>query len=183
MKRILTIGASSSLKSINVRLAKHISSLVSNAEIDLVDLNDFEMPIYSIDREADGMPEPATRFKEHITKADGIIISFAEHNGTYTTVFKNILDWISRIEPKVWAQKPMLLTSTSPGKNGGATVLAAAVSGLPYLGANVIASMPVPSFNEAFGEDGIKDMEINDKLKAMANQLTTAMAESKPQNV
>ena len=183
MKRILTFGASSSRKSINRQLAQHVASLLSDCEIDLIDLNDFEMPIYSIDREANGIPEPAHRFKKHITEADGIIISFSEHNGTYTTAFKNILDWISRLEGKTWEQKPMLMLSTSPGQNGGATVLGAAVSGLPYLGANVVGSMSVPSFGSVFNDDGIIDMEMNEKLKVFASQLTTALSAPKTQNV
>jgi NAD(P)H-dependent FMN reductase len=178
MKRILTFGASSSLKSINKRLAHHVATLVPDGEVHLIDLNDFEMPIYSIDREADGIPAAALRFKKHIDESDGIIISFAEHNGTYTAAFKNILDWISRIERKVWAEKPMLIMATSPGGNGAATVLEAAAVGLPYLGAHVVAKMSVPNFGEVFGEQGIKDEQMNEKFKALAAQLSKAPQEN-----
>lgn len=175
MKKILAFGASSSLKSINKRLAQHVASLVPDAEVNLIDLNDFEMPIYSVDREVDGIPEPAQQFKKHISEADGIIMSFAEHNGTYTTAFKNILDWISRIERQVWEETPMLIMATSPGQNGAATVLAAAEAGLPYLGAKIVGVMSVPGFGDIFGDEGIKDMEMNEKFKAFANQLSEAI--------
>ncbi len=178
MKRILTFGASSSSKSINKRLAHHVATLVPEAQINLIDLNDFEMPIYSIDREADGIPEAAHRFKKHISESDGIIMSFAEHNGTYTTAFKNILDWISRIERKVWEEKPMLLMATSPGGNGAATVLDAAAAGLPYLGANVVGKLSVPNFGDVFGEEGIKDVEMNEKFIAFAGLLSESLQEN-----
>ncbi len=57
------------------------------------------MPIYSEDRENDGgIPDQAQRFLKIIQDADGIILSLAEHNGSYTSAFKNILDWTSRQE-------------------------------------------------------------------------------------
>ena len=99
MKKIVAFGASSSKKSINKQFASYAASLISDADSIIIDLNDFEMPIYSIDYENDkGIPEKAFKFKEIIKSADGIIISFAEHNSVYTAAFKNIFDWISRIE-------------------------------------------------------------------------------------
>ena len=74
-------------------------NLFSDVSIEFIRLNDFEMPIFSIDRERkQGIPAETHRFKALIRKADGILISFAEHNDSYTVAFKNILDWSSRIE-------------------------------------------------------------------------------------
>ena len=58
-----------------------------------------------------------------VNESIGIIISLAEHNGSYTSAFKNIYDWISVIETKVWGNKPLILLSTSDGQNAGKTVL------------------------------------------------------------
>ena len=81
-----------------------------------VDLNDFEMPIFSVDREArDGIPAPAHRFKALIREAEGVLISLAEHNGSYSVAFKNLLDWTSRIERSLWLDRPLCLMATSPG--------------------------------------------------------------------
>ena len=91
-KKILAFGASNSRNSINKRLAGYTASLLNDIEMHLLDLNDFEMPIYSIDIEKEtGIPETVYRFKSYIDDADGIIISFAEHNGHYTAVFKKIV--------------------------------------------------------------------------------------------
>ena len=125
MKKIVVIGASTSSKSINRKFAKYAAnSLLMDRKIKELVLNDFEMPIYSEDLQRDsGVPVKAINFKRVISNSDGIIISFAEHNGSYTSAFKNIFDWISVIEQDVWSSKPLLLLSTSTGSNGGKIVL------------------------------------------------------------
>ena len=121
MKKILAIGASNSRQSINGQLARWAANQIENAEVASLHLNDFEMPIYSIDRENEtGIPGLAHDFKSKIKTADGIVISLAEHNGSYTASFKNITDWVSRIEKGTWAGKPVFLLATSPGQRGGA---------------------------------------------------------------
>jgi len=123
-KNILAFGASSSKNSINKSLANYTANQFPDATINLLDLNDFEMPIYSIDKENEnGIPQLAQDFKQHIKGADGIVISFAEHNGAYSAAFKNVFDWVSRIESDVWGNKALFLLATSPGARGGQTVL------------------------------------------------------------
>lgn len=159
--KLLAFGASNSRNSLNKALARHAADLfkaevASNTEITFLDLNEFEMPIYSIDRETEGgIPEHARAFYAAIGAADALIISFAEHNGTYTVAFKNILDWMTRIDRRVYQDKPLLILSTSPGQGGGASVMKTALTGAPHFGANVIGNLSVKSFHEAFdGEAG-----------------------------
>lgn len=52
-KKIIAFGASNSTKSINKTLANYASKKLAKVEFELLDLNDFEMPIYSADREAE----------------------------------------------------------------------------------------------------------------------------------
>jgi len=128
MNKLLAFGASNSSDSINKQLATYASKQFKNATVDLLDLNDYEMPIYSKDREKkSGIPQLAHDFYKKIGDADLVLISFAENNGNYTTAFKNILDWMSRIDAKTFQTKPMLLLATSPGAGGGGTVLDIAV--------------------------------------------------------
>jgi chromate reductase len=167
MKTILAIGGSSSKQSINKKLAGYTANQVENATVVILDLNDFEMPVFSVDVEAEsGSPEAAGRFRDHINAADGIVLSLAEHNGSYSAAFKNVVDWTSRIQGKVWGEKPMFLMATSPGGRGGQTVLASATVGYPHLGANVVSNFSLPSFNDNFSEEGIK----NEELSAEFNQ-------------
>lgn len=166
-KKLLAFGASNSSDSINKQLAKYASGLFKNVTVDLLDLNDYEMPIYSKDREKkDGFPKLAHDFYEKIGNADFILISFAENNGNYTTAFKNILDWTSRINSKTFQEKPMLLLATSPGARGGGTVLDIAVKRMPFQGGVVKGSFSLPSFNSNFDEEKgvISNEELNKEL-------------------
>lgn len=162
MKKIVAFGASNSTQSINQKLAKWAVSQLDGVEVEVLDLNDYEMPIYSIDREgSDGVPEAARSFKETLTASDGVIISFAEHNGSYSAAFKNVLDWMSRLEKPIWSNKPMLLLATSPGARGGLGVLGTATGSFPHQGGQVVASFSLPSFHQNFNEeDGIANGEL-----------------------
>lgn len=173
-KKLLAFGASNSSKSINRQLAKYASSLFKKVVVELVDLNDYEMPIYSMDREKkDGFPQLAHDFYNKIGEADFIVISFAEHNGAYSTAFKNIFDWMSRINGKTFQQKPMLLMATSPGARGGSSALEIACDRFPRQDGVVKGSFSLPSFNDNFDtEKGmISNKELDEQLKKIINSI------------
>ena len=171
-KKILAFAASNSRNSINKKLAFYAANLVENTIVTFLDLNDFEMPIFSVDRESDtGIPELALKFKEEIKNTDGIIISFAEHNGAYSTAFKNIFDWVSRINKNIWENKPMLLMATSPGANGGKTVLNMAATRFRRGNISKITEFSLPSFNLNFSEElGIVDKNLNSEFEQHLNE-------------
>ncbi|WP_395044476.1 NADPH-dependent FMN reductase [Flavobacterium sp.] len=173
MKKIITFGASSSKKSINKQLAIYASSLFKNVSIEILDLNDYEMPIFSIDKEKeDGIPKLAHDFYTKIGDSDFIIISFAEHNGAYSTAFKNIFDWMSRINGKTFQDKPMLLLATSPGVRGGSSVLEIANKRFPFQGGIIKGSFSLPSFNDNFDtEKGITNEELKNQLLTVVNSI------------
>ena len=152
MPNIVAFGASSSKNSINRKLAHFAAKQVPNAHINLLDLNDYEMPLYSTDREKEGIPKQAHAFKAALQASDGIIISFAEHNGAYTTAFKNIFDWISRLEKPIWCGKPLFLLSTSTGVRGAKTVLELAHLRLSRDMPN-IPCLSLPSYKETFDDE------------------------------
>ncbi|WP_407557214.1 NADPH-dependent FMN reductase [Winogradskyella sp. 4-2091] len=165
MKNIIAFAGSNSTTSINKKLVEYTSSLVKETEINILDLNDFELPIYGVDLEQrEGFPENAKRFAEAIKNSDGIILSLAEHNGAYSAVFKNLFDWISRIEQKTFLNKPMLLMATSPGARGGVTVLEIAKGRFPYHDAQIVGTFSLPSFYDNFSEGKITDEASNAQL-------------------
>lgn len=177
MKKVLALGASNSSRSINKSLAHYTAQLIENVELELIDLNDYEMPIFSIDREeANGIPDEAKRFKALIAEADGIIISFAEHNGAYSTAFKNILDWCSRVEKSMWNNKPMLMMGTSPGGRGARTVIDLAVSRAGFMDGNVVAEFSLPFFSKNFNaEEGIIDEPLKMEHQAALSAFVEAL--------
>lgn len=176
MKHIIVFAGSNSKASINKKLAIYASSLIDNVNVNVLDLNNFNLPIYGVDVENEkGIPDNAKKFLKHIKSSDGIILSLAEYNGVYTTVFKNLFDWMSRIDSKLWSQKPMLLMATSPGSRGGATVLDIAKGRFPYMGGNIIADFSLPSFGDNFSNGKVIQPQLNLVLKEKVALLTNAI--------
>lgn len=180
MKRILAFGGSTSKASINKQFAEYAAGRLTEFTSTIIDLNDFPMPLFSVDVEkSQGAPETAFKLKLLILDHDGLIISLAEHNGAYTAAFKNIFDWISRLEGKPWGEKPMLLLSTSPGKRGGATVMEIAKNRFPFDGALVIATFSLPMFRINFDpEAGIRDPELARQFHAALQKFREALHEA-----
>lgn len=176
--KILAFAASNSSQSINRQLLGYASTLIEDADVEGLDINDYEMPLYSSDREAaSGIPDAAHRFYQKIGAADGLLISFAEHNGSYTAAYKNLYDWTSRIDMKVYQGKPTVMLSTSPGAGGAANVLASATGSAPYFGADLKASMSIPSFFDQFDvqRGRLRDGDLVHKLQETVSQLRRAL--------
>ncbi len=153
-KRVLAFAASNSRRSINKLLVTCACGLLEAVDCEIVDLNDYELPLFSVDREQElGQPQLALAFLQKIRDADAIVISFAEHNGAYSAAYKNLYDWVSRIQPKVYRDKPMVLLSTSPGGRGAKSVMDLALSQIPRFGGDVRASFSLPSFNQNFDRE------------------------------
>lgn len=174
MKKIIAFGASSSKHSINKQLANYTAHQFENVVVELLDLNEYEMPIFSVDKQKEnGIPQLAHDFFAKLGSADLILISFAEHNGAYSSAFKNILDWTSRIDSKTFQGKPMFLIATSPGPRGGSTVLEIAKNRFPFQGGNVKGSFSLPNFNENFDiEKGITNITLKNQLNEIIESIT-----------
>ena len=176
MKKILAFAGSTSTKSINKQLVTYAASLVEHSSTQVVDLNEYPLPIYSTDlEEKEGIPENARKFKELLDQNDGYMLSLAEHNGSYASAFKNLYDWVSRIEGKVWGDKPLMLLSTSPGARGGQSVMEAALSRFPFMGAEIAGHFSLPSFYDNFSENEIKDSKLGSNLKQEVMKLEQAL--------
>lgn len=180
--KLLAFAASNSQRSINRALVKYslgrIKNISPELEIELLDLNDFEMPIYSIDRENDtGIPEKAQDFLKHIGEADFVLVSFAEHNGFVTAAWKNIFDWMSRIDAKVWQQKPIAMLAATPGGRAGQNVLASQAMLAPHFGGELIGQLGIGGWNNAWDPD--KETLLADtEIKALDELLTNLLQEN-----
>jgi chromate reductase len=172
--KIIAFGGSPSKNSINKKLATYAAHLFENAEVEVLDLNDFEMPLFTVDVEKEiGQHELAKAFLAKIGEADFLVVSLAENNGNYSAAFKNVFDWCSRITVKVFQEKPMLLMATSPGGRGGASVLEIAKNAFPRYGANVKGTFSLPSFNDNFDVENtrISNPELDTQLKEIVKGL------------
>ncbi|WP_260259491.1 NADPH-dependent FMN reductase [Vibrio intestinalis] len=166
--KIIAFGASTSSNSINKTLASYAANLIDNADVTVLDLNDYDVPLFSEDKEKEiGQAEGAKAFLADIAQADALVISFAEHNGAYTAAYKNLFDWSSRIERNVFQDKPAIYLATSPGPGGASNVLAAAAGSAGYFGAEVKASLSIPSFYDNFDLEAgaFKNQELTQQIK------------------
>jgi NAD(P)H-dependent FMN reductase len=174
--KILAVAGSNSDASINKQLVTYAATLFENAKVEIVDMNDFEMPIYKHQREVEnGVPQEAKDFAAKIDNADVLLISLSEHNGTYSTAFKNVFDWTSRIKERaVWNEVPMLLMATAPGARGGLGVLEAAEKRFPLHGGNIVDTFTLPFFNDNFDKlaqkisNEEKDSELREKIQKIS---------------
>lgn len=153
---VLAFAGSTSRNSINKQFVTFVSHhYFPNEEIQILDLNDYDMPVYGIDREKEnGIPGEASLFAEKVEWADIILISLAEHNGSYSAAFKNLFDWASRIPGKtVWQDTPLFVMAVSPGARGGRSVLDTAIARFPFNGGKVAGSFSLPKFKDNFDSD------------------------------
>ncbi|WP_019612969.1 NADPH-dependent FMN reductase [Psychromonas ossibalaenae] len=172
--KILAFAGSSSTRSINKKLVTYACSLVENSSTEVLDLNDYEMPIFSEDRENDsGIPSLAQEFFNKISQCDALVISFAEHNGAYSAAYKNVFDWCSRINAKVFQGKKLILLATSPGPSGASCVLTTAVGSAPFFSGDLKGFLSVPSFYVNFDmENGcLKSGAVNEQLQLLMIKL------------
>ncbi len=172
--RVIAFAASSSRRSINKLLVTAACGMLRGAEVEILDLNDFELPLFSVDREGElGEPALAREFFDRIGAADGVVVSFAEHNGCYSAAYKNLYDWVSRIDAKVWQGKPMVLFATSPGGRGGRSVLDLALAQVPRYGGEVRASLSLPKFGDYFDRQRgeIRDATLRTEVEHTVNRL------------
>ena len=177
--KILAFAASISPVSINNQLVRYAASVIRDkvspqANIEFLDLNDYMMPFYRPDiEEQNGVPQQAHDFRAKISEADAIMISFAEHNGFYTAAYKNTFDWASRIDGKVYQNKPTILLATSPGRGGASNVLALAAKSAEHFGMDVLGHLSVPSFNHSFDKENnqLTDTHLDAKLLAILELL------------
>lgn len=173
--KVLAFAASSSRNSINKKLVGYATAQIEGAEIEILDINDYEIPLFSEDREKElGQPQLAKDFYNKISSADALLISFAEHNGSYTAAYKNLFDWTSRIDTKVYQNKPVVMLSTSPGPSGASSVLSNAQDSAPFFGAEVRAALSIPSFYDNFDlEAGVlTEPELVQKVKIAVQTLS-----------
>jgi chromate reductase len=163
MATILAFAGSNSSTSINFQLVKYTSDLIKQKDVQLMDLSGFPVPIYSADGEnANGFPEDVVALQKDIKKAVGLIISVNEHNSGPSAYFKNLMDWLSRVDKRFLEDKKLFLMATSPGRRGGISSLTYVMDTLPRFGGEIISTFSLPSFNDNFDtEKGILDEELN----------------------
>ena len=177
MTKILAFAGSSRTESFNKKLVAIAAQGArdAGADVTLIDLRDFPMPVFDQDFEAEqGMPDVAQRFKQYMIESDGILISSPEYNSGYSALLKNAIDWASRSESA--DEKPLIaftgkcvsIMAASPGGLGGIRGLVSLRMLLGNLGMTVLPKqVTVPGAASAFNQDG--QLENERKQNAVIN--------------
>ncbi|WP_299411630.1 NAD(P)H-dependent oxidoreductase [Acaryochloris sp. IP29b_bin.148] len=186
--KILAFAGSARVESFNKKLVKIAAAgaMDAGAEVTLIDLLDYPMPLFNEDLEAkDGLPESVLQFKALLKSHQGLLIACPEYNGSITPLLKNAIDWASRPEPE---EAPMALScfngkvaallATSPGGLGGMRGLVHVRAILEGIGVLVIPEQKaIPGAYQAFDEQGnLADEKQVDAVRAIANKLATVTA-------
>jgi NAD(P)H-dependent FMN reductase len=175
MSAILAFAGSNSSTSINYKLVKYTAGLIGDRDLQLINMANYPFPMYSEDNEREmGFSNSLIELRNDLMNAKGVIISVNEHNSNPSAYFKNVLDWLSRLERKFLEDTQVLLMATSPGKRGGIGSLEIIEKLLPRFGANVCATFSLPSFHENFdSEKGITNSQLSEiHQKALAEFLS-----------
>ena len=154
MATILALAGSNSSASVNFKLVKYTAAQIDNHQVQLLNMSNYPFPMYSEDLEREkGYSNSLIELKDDIQNADGLIISVNEHNGNPSAYFKNVIDWLSRIDRAFLNNTHVLLMSASPGKRGAIGALEVIEKLLPRMGAEIAATFSLPSFRQNFSED------------------------------
>lgn len=175
MKKILAFAGSSSPTSINHQLILNVTGRMAADEVEVLNLHEVDFPMYSIVREKEGIPQNVKFLYEKILEHSALIISVNEYNANVSGFFKNILDWLSRVERKFLQDKKILLMSTSPGQRGGASALEYCKKQFPRFGGEVVESFSLPQFYENF--DSEKGIIVNEVFDLGVSEVVTAFSQ------
>ncbi len=170
MPTLLVFAGSNSSTSINHQLVRYLTTQLKKTSFDLVSLANLEIEMYSEDAQRDkGFPASIQQLYKQIQASGGLLISVNEHNGNPSAFFKNILDWLSRLDKKFLEGKKIVLFSTSPGARGGVGSLEVVKQLLPRFGAELVATYSLPSFQENFSssEQKICNQAINQEVTTL----------------
>jgi chromate reductase, NAD(P)H dehydrogenase (quinone) len=163
MTKILAFSGSARKDSFNQKLVQiaALGAQQAGAEVTIVNLADYPMPVFNQDLEmAEGMPPPARAFKELLIAHDGFLIASPEYNSAFSPLLKNAIDWASRREGEeppllAFRGKVAVIMAASPGALGGLRGLVFLRMLLANLGIIVLPDqLAVANADKAFHTDG-----------------------------
>jgi len=188
--RLLAFAGSLRAASYNRLLIRILAEAArkAGAEVSLIDLHDYPLPVYDGDIEAAGMPDPVRALQSQLAEHDGLLISSPEYNGSLPALVKNTLDWISRpLEDGspgtgLYRGKVAGICSASPGALGGLRGLLVLRDALAKLGLWVAPSqVAIGRAGNAFDSDGsLTDDQQLDALGKMASEVVQAALAFRP---
>jgi NAD(P)H-dependent FMN reductase len=187
--RILAFAGSLRKDSYNKKLIRIAvaGAKSAGAEVTLIDLKDYPLPIYDGDLEAaTGLPDYAVKLKKLFLEHDGLLLSCPEYNSSITAVLKNTIDWVSRPSPgeanlACYTGKAATLMSASPGALGGLRGLVHVRAILGNINVIVLPDqLAISKAHEAFNADGsLKDAKMQTGVEGLGRTLAEFLKKMK----
>jgi NAD(P)H-dependent FMN reductase len=182
--KILAFSGSCRRESMNRRLLDIVADKLqqAGAPVTVVDLGDFDVPLYNGDLEAEhGIPADAEKFYQLMKQHDGFLIACPEYNRSITPLLKNTIDWASRPRQgdrplEAFDGKVAGLCSASAGRLGGLRGLYHVAEILQSIGTNVLPKqVAIGGFPQAFDEAGnLTDKMASSMMDALCQALVKA---------
>lgn len=178
--RIVAFAGSARRDSYNKKLIRIAADAarIAGAEVTLIDLADYPLPIMDEDLEKAGFPENASKLKQLFLEHDGLLISCPEYNSSITPLLKNTIDWVSRPQPgeprlAAYINKVAVLMAASPGSLGGLRGLVHVRSILQNIGVIVLPDQrAVANAHQEFTEDGqLRDEPLQKGIQGLGQAL------------
>lgn len=179
--RLLAFAGSLRQGSYNRRLIHVLAdgARAAGAEVSLIELRDYPLPIYDGDIESEGMPGTVRALQALMAEHDGLLISTPEYNGSMPALVKNTLDWISRPTAEgrsgvgLFQDKVAGIVSASPGPLGGLRSLLVLRDALSKLGLLVVPQqVAVGQAADKLPDYGILN---DDRLRAGVHNVAAAV--------
>lgn len=178
--QIAVIVGSNRRESINRKLAQALIKLgTDKLDAKIVRIDD--LPLYNQDNEAN-LPAEVARFKDEITKSDGVLFVTPEHNRSMPTILKNAIDWGARpFGTSVWPNKPGFITGTSPGAIGTALVQANMRTVMLGLGMTLLGGESYVQFKPNLVDDqgNVSDETTKKFLQSFVDRFATLVTKLK----
>jgi NAD(P)H-dependent FMN reductase len=181
--KILIIPGSSRTGSLNVRLAALAAKELTliDVEVNRISLEDYPLPIYDADVEANSGAHPnAVKLKQMIGAHHGVFITSPEYNGSVPPGLKNAIDWVSQVRERgdpayaAFRNRVFALGAASPEPHGGVRGLMALRQILELgCGAMVLPEqIAIPQADQAFDElDNLSQATLANQLRAQLARL------------
>ena len=183
LPRILAFAGSTRTDSFNKKLVNIAAEGARSvgAELSLIDLREFPMPLFDQDDEANsGLPANAERLRDAVLVHDGILLASPEYNGSVSAVLKNAIDWISRPHPDniaPFSGKTAAILSASPGRLGGLRGLVHIRAILTNLNVLVLpAQIAIETAHEAFDDKSLVDPQRDSAVRRLGAELTETLS-------
>jgi chromate reductase len=190
--KILAFSGSARKNSYNQQLVRIAAQGAeqAGAEVSLINLGDFPMPIFNQDYEAEhGLPEAARAFKRLLIEHDGFLIASPEYNSAFSPLLKNAIDWASRREGD---EAPLLayrgkvagIMAASPGALGGLRGLVFLRLLLSNIGVTVLAEQQgIVHADKALHPDGyLNDAQLQAAVVGIGGRLADVLRKLQKDN-